>query len=241
MVKGLIECIKRISPEIEIILAVNADYKEKFDEDYRKGICQLCVDNSNVFPVFFPTFTSLSKMWNMIVLNASNEFVLLMNDDLIVENKSFIETVNEEVEKRKNRKIQDQIFKINDSFSYFVCSKAFLDDIGYFDERLLAFGEEDGDLVWRYIEKYGDEIQSILIEGVSNMGEGYLIANPNMKTENVKNYRLVPQFNRDFIDTKYKKSFRGIKGMFESKRKRIKADEKQYPYESFKRNFYKDL
>ena len=142
MVKGLIECIKRISPEIEIILAVNADYKEKFDEDYRKGICQLCVDNSNVFPVFFPTFTSLSKMWNMIVLNASNEFVLLMNDDLIVENKSFIETVNEEVEKRKNRKIQDQIFKINDSFSYFVCSKAFLDDIGYFDERLLAFGEE---------------------------------------------------------------------------------------------------
>lgn len=242
MVSRLIESIKQNDPEIEIILTVNADYKEKFDEEYRRSICELCMNYSRIFPIIFPTFTSLSKMWNSIVINASNEYVLMLNDDLIVENANLIKEIEAEIEKRSEGKtLQGQLFKINHSFSHFVCSKSFLDDIGYFDERLLAFGEEDGDLVWRYIEKYKEDVPSVEIEGISNIGEGYMIANQNMQIENVENYRLVPLFNRQFIDSKYKRSLTGIKGMFQHKMKRVKPDEKQYPYESFKRSYFENL
>ena len=42
-------------------------------------------------------------------------------------------------------------------------------EVGFFDERLLGLGEEDGDFCWRYHERYDYEIRSITIPGIANV------------------------------------------------------------------------
>ena len=41
--------------------------------------------------------------------------------------------------------------------------------MSYFDERLLGFGAEDGDIEYRYIEKYDKWIQDTYIHGINNL------------------------------------------------------------------------
>lgn len=243
MVEKLIKEIKEYLPNVEIILSVNADYQVAFDEEYRKSIMKICYENTNIFPIVFPTFTSLSKMWNSIILNSSNEFIFMLNDDIELANKVVFDKVEEYIsEVIESGEISKEFFKVNDSFSHYVCSKRVIDDLGYFDERLLAFGEEDGDMVWRYIDKYKRDCESIEVEGIKNQAEGYMIAHNNMQIENVQGVRLVPKFNREFINKqKYKRSLLGIKGMFDYKMKKNMEDAIQYPYEHFKREHFEKL
>lgn len=242
MVEKLISQIKSYKPDIEIILTVNADYHEKFDEEYRVKILNLCQMYNSIFPIIFPKFTGLSKMWNTIILNASSEYILVLNDDIELTNDIFTKVEEYIVEVAKSNEMRRQIFTINHSFSHFVCSKDIIDQLGYFDERLLAFGEEDGDLTWRYIQAYQQSIDNIQVEGIQNQAEGYRIPHPNMEVMDVHGRRLVPKFNRHFImEEKYKKSIWGIQGMFERKMKKQLEDEKQYPYERFKRENYERL
>lgn len=242
MVEKLVHQIKEYRPDVEIILAVNADYKEPFDNAYRKSILNLCAEYDDIYPVIFPQFTGLSKMWNTIILNASEEFILVMNDDLELSGDVFAD-----IDKRINdicdkHRTSGEIFTINNSFSYYVCSKRIIDELGYFDERLLAFGEEDGDIVWRYIKKYHKSIDNLKIEGIKNQAEGYLIAHPNMEVANVHGRRLVPKFNRNFImEEKYVRNLFGIRGMFEHKMSQKIEDAVQYPYEKFKREHFGSL
>jgi hypothetical protein len=109
-------------------------------------------------------------------------------------------------------------------------------EVGFFDERLLGLGEEDGDFYWRYHEKFNREIPEINIELIHNIHSevtdgGY-----------TKGIRTASQFNRDFIKkTKYKEIlFGGYKGMFDKRVKKLLTDEVQYPYEDFYRG-NKDL
>jgi len=177
----------------------------------------------------FPNFQSLAKMWNRGILSASNELALVLNDDL------HINTVNEVSffdELEANITHQTRTFKINGSFSHFFINKKELIEIGFFDERLLGLGEEDGDFYWRYHEKYGLEIESIDLPGIENIqsetsDDGY-----------IKGIRTAAKFNRDFIKKqKYKEVlFGGYRGMFDKRVKKIMADENQYPYEGYYRD-----
>ena len=244
MVSSLIETIRKYRDDIEILLAVNADYEEPFDQEYRKEILQLAARYNGVYPIVYPIFTGLAKMWNNIIINASSEYILLLNDDIDISEDIFvtIEHAIFEMTESESAGVSRKILKINDSFSHFIISKELADDMGYFDERLLAFGEEDGDFVWRYIRKYGKEIANIDVEGISNLAEGYFITQPNMETEDVRGMRLVPSFNRKFIQTiKYRRSIMGIKGMFDHRMNQVLPDEKQYPYEKFRRDNYSKI
>lgn len=44
-----------------------------------------------------------------------------------------------------------------------------MNELGYFDERLLGFGEEDGDITWRFIDKYKKPIGEMQTGGVVNI------------------------------------------------------------------------
>ena len=102
-------------------------------------------------------------------------------------------------------------------------------EVGFFDERLLGLGEEDGDFFWRYHEKFNREIPNLDIGLIDNIhsdvtDDGYL-----------KGIRTASKFNREFIKKqKYKDIlFGGYKGMFDKRVKKILPDETQYPYEKF--------
>ena len=50
LVKNLIKSIRSIDEDIEIIVTVNADYKQDFDENYRKNLCEFFAGVKNCYP-----------------------------------------------------------------------------------------------------------------------------------------------------------------------------------------------
>lgn len=148
----LVRSIKAQRPAVEIIVTANGPCRADFNEDYRRALLAFLATQTNCFPIVFPTFQSLAKMWNRGILNASHEQVLVLNDDLHITTgpeDSFFDALETNLITNKGT------FKINGSFSHFVISKEDLIAVGFFDERLLGLGEEDGDFYWRFHEKFG--------------------------------------------------------------------------------------
>jgi hypothetical protein len=108
------------------------------------------------------------------------------------------------------------------------------DEMNYFDERFLLHGEEDGDFVWRYIDKYGQYPPSISLPILSNLHQTG-VQDLTMITSNTEiGYGNKPKFNQEFTVTKYEYDPNAkISGLYGRPHKRILGDERQYPYESF--------
>ena len=225
----LITSIKTLRPSVEIILTVNGPCRSHFDQAYRTKLMQFLANWDEVYPTLFPEFQSLAKMWNRGILTASHECVLILNDDLKILadcEHSFIDHFESTLE------AAPQTFIINGSFSHFVVSKREAMEVGYFDERLLGLGEEDGDFYWRYHEKFNREIPEVNIELIDNIHSD--VTDGGYK----KGIRTASQFNRDFIKKKKYKDLLigGYKGMFDKKVKKLLIDDVQYPYEGFYRD-----
>lgn len=223
----LITSIKALRPKVEIMVMANGPAKDVFDSTYRSKLLQFLSTQEACFPTVFPNFQALAKLWNRGVLSATNDRVLILNDDISItlnpSGDDFFKLLEHMLVQ------QPETFKINGSFSHFVVSKAELMKVGFFDERLLGIGEEDGDFAWRYHETYRKEIPSVEIAGIENIqskvaDEGF--------TKGVGHYS---QFNREFIkNQKYQEVLiGGHKGMFDKRSKKKLEDEKQYPYEEF--------
>ena len=218
--------IKAQRPNIEVIVMINGPAKDGFNERYRSDILSYISRFSNVFPTVFPTFQSLAKLWNRGSLTASNNRALILNDDLEIKVENgvcFFDLLESALAENIGT------FKINGSFSHFILDRRELIEVGFFDERLLGLGEEDGDFFWRFYKKYGNEIVSAEIGLIDNVqsdlaDDGY-----------IKGIRTASKFNRDFIQNKKYKStlLGGYRGMFDKKVQQVLEDEKQYPYEEF--------
>jgi hypothetical protein len=108
-------------------------------------------------------------MWNRGILNASNERVLVLNDDLTIHPNSAKPATGFFADLEQSLTQYLGSFKVNGSFSHYVINRTELIEVGFFDERLLGLGEEDGDFCWRYHERYDYEIRSITIPGIANV------------------------------------------------------------------------
>lgn len=220
---------QNISPPNEIIVMINGPHRSDFNQKYRREILTFVSDYENVYPTMFPNFQSLSKLWNRGILTAQHDMVLVLNDDLRIA-PEFFELLAQEIASHS------KTFRINGSFSHYVAFKPELVEVGFFDERLLGIGEEDGDFAWRYYKKYGREVSSVNIPHINNIQSD--IADPGFN-KGIRNYS---KFNREFIlNVKYKKSIFGHKGMFDNKVVQQLEDLPQYPYENFYRTYLKDL
>lgn len=222
----LVAQIRAQRPNLEIVVMINGPGKGVFDESYRANILSYLAKYPEVFPTMFPSFQSLAKLWNRGALTASHDRALILNDDLELRSENgvcFFDHLEDALAS------QQGTFKINGSFSHFILDKRELIEVGFFDERLLGLGEEDGDFFWRFYRKYKKEIPSVEVGLIDNVqsdlaDEGY-----------TKGIRTASKFNRDFIqEKKYKTTLLGgYRGMFDKKVNQILEDEKQYPYELF--------
>jgi glycosyltransferase involved in cell wall biosynthesis len=209
----------------DILIAVNGDYNQEFNNEFRKQILDLCLKFDNVYPIFFPEQRGLAKLWNTLVVHSKQDWCLLLNDDVELDNDEvFISTIPSLGDKPDLR-------RINGSFSHFLIHKDCLDKIGYFDERLLGFGEEDGDIFYRYIETYNEWIQELWVHGFTNLVV-------DVRDENIKpGIGKYSQFNRNFCFSdepcKYISVSEGITGLFGQHMKKNIEDLSQYPYEKF--------
>ena len=234
-VEDMISYLKSCDDNIIINLAVNGEVVEDFDEDYRKHILHICLNYTNVFPFFYQEFRSLSKLWNNLVISSKTEYNLILNDDLRFDkHHNFVDLVRLTL----TQDTHVPCFTINESWSHFVITKQFLDEMNYFDERFLLHGEEDGDFVWRYIDKFGTYPPSVSLPMVINVHQTGQ-SDPTLIAQDTEiGYANKPRFNQEFTVTKYKfDPSAKISGLYGRPHKRILNDEKQYPYESF---YYKN-
>lgn len=229
-VKSMIEYIRSCDEDIIINLAVNGEVEEDFDEVYRMDILKLCTDYKNIFPFFYQEFRALSKLWNNLVISSKTEYNLILNDDLIFDHSNnFVKMVDDII----TQNIGVKCFTINGSWSHFVITTEFLDEMNYFDERFLLHGEEDGDFVWRYIDRHGVYPPSISLPIANKHQTGQ--EDDTMVTNNTDiGYANKPRFNQEFTVVKYQHDpSSAISGLYGRPHKKILQDERQYPYESF--------
>jgi hypothetical protein len=225
-VETLINKIRGFGVTNNIFLCINGEKDSDFDEEYRKKILSLCLSNSNVYPIFFVEVRGLSKLWNTLIIHSSKKDILLLNDDIDLITNDIFASVSNHID-------SEQYFglsKINGTFSFFIVNKNLIDELGYFDERLLGFGEEDGDITYRLIESKGKNVHDLYVNGLHN-----IISNirHNHISPGVGKYSL---FNRKFaFESKYSchspKS--NISGMFGMPCDKVLDDINLYPYEKF--------
>ena len=230
----LIKKIKSIAPNIEVIVAINGEHTKDFNESYRKNILNSSLEYNNVYPIFFPKFRGLSKLWNTIVIHSSNEYVLLLNDDLTINDTNFIKNIYDKVLELQTS------FKLNNNWSHVLLKKEEIDQCGYFDERLLGIGEEDGDFEWRYNSYYNKDFISININGIINHTD---------MTHNPANIKAISQgkyskFNQDMMYHKIYEVDEQNGQRHGACPYKLRISEpllKQYPYELFFKENYNNL
>jgi len=227
LIKDLIQKLRTYIPnEVNIILAVNGNNEEDMPEEYRKEMLDLCSQYENIYPIICPEFKSLCKLWNTLVIFSKTEYNFIICDDVDYSNPDTLNIIYNHINNTKS-----EFFTINNQFSHFVLTKSILHKLGYFDERLSGYGEEDGDIVHRYEERFGSRLGSIYINGIMNLAAYEL---RNEKIENHVDNK--PRFNREFIMMKYKPDPKGIYGMSPVPVVKVIDDYQQYPHEVFVKN-----
>lgn len=186
--KPLIEQIKGFRPEIEVMVAINGEYKTDFNQAYRADILEFISNHTNVFPNVYPEFRSLAKLWNNLLINASNHSMLLLNDDVSIVSESFFDTLEGILE-------SETFFKINRSWSHTMLNRQMISKLNWFDERFLGVGEEDGDMEWQIgMNSNGGTIKSLKVPDIINHVDSENVLQ-NIKKVNTK----YTKFNLDFI------------------------------------------
>ena len=166
--KPLLNQIKEFRPDIEIMVAVNGENNEEFDQQFRNNILEFISQKENTYVNMYPTFRGLCKMWNNLMINASNHKMLLLNDDITIRSPLFFDELENKFEQGWSDPRLD-IFKINGSWSHCFADRRTIDKIGWFDERFLSMGEEDGDVEWRIGDlTEGGQIMSIQLPDIDN-------------------------------------------------------------------------
>jgi len=197
--KPLIQQIKNFRPDIEIIVCINGEHKNSFNEDYKESILSYVSSYPNIFPVVHPQFRSLSKLWNTCLINSTNDLLLLLNDDITITDQAFFNNIENII------KSSQDSFKINGSWSHTLLNRRQVDEIGWFDERFLGVGEEDGDFEWRWENKLKKPFKNIFLPYIINHVE-QADCLQNIKKANGK----YSEFNFNFSHNKYQDSNNGF-------------------------------
>jgi hypothetical protein len=239
--KPLVINIRKYRPDIPILVAINGP-KEEFDQQYRKQILSFCSKYDHIYPTVYPEVRGCSKMWNSMIVTAQHDNTLILNDDIVINEERFFQEIE---------KCPVGLSMINGSFSHFTCNRLEMIALGFFDERLLGFGEEDGDIVYRYIKRYDRWIPNVYIHGVENVispcRDKSVIADDGKYSAINRRFMfgtLHTQHKWDITDVDMSEYEEGrkyepdpdskIKGMFTPPHTQIIPDEVQYPYEKFR-------
>lgn len=144
--KPLIKSIKNYRPDIEITVCVNGEHKKDFNQAYLKDILNFLSNYSKIYPQIFTEFNSLAKLWNRVILNSTNNLVLVLNDDVRIE-EGFFDLVESNISSFKNK-----LTLINGIFSHFIIDRQYLSTLNWFDERFLGVGKEDRDIQQKTVQ-----------------------------------------------------------------------------------------
>jgi hypothetical protein len=213
----------------EIFLVVNGDQSGRYDAASRMRFLSEALAEIDVNPVCFGAGRGMSEMWNMGARAAGTEKLIFLGEDLLIDSNnalSAIVALEDELER-------SPLVILNGSFGHFGTLRSALVKVGWFDERFLGFGQEDGDYSWRIRDAYPEsEIKWINHPGLnnisSNLGYKFIKANTSNK------YSV---FNNAFLRVKYKFSTEDLKNGFSASPKLAISEESRYPEQGFRDKF----
>jgi hypothetical protein len=136
----------------------------------------------------------MSALWNLGIRLSGAPTTLVLNDDLAVN----IELVGSCFQALVEACQTTHLAILNDSFGHFAISRECIRQVGWFDERFLGFGEEDGDYAWRFEHVFGRPICVIWRSGITNQS----VSRRSRETSSSYRSRLF-NFNQTFLHQKY--------------------------------------
>jgi hypothetical protein len=207
--KNLIESIRKYNTTSNIIVSVNGEINNEFDESYRVQLYDFLKQYPNIYLRIWPEFRGLSKLINDCIIASTTEYILYMSDDSIVTSNEFFNDVVEGINKYQG------MFRISSSGSFIVFNIQQMHKLGYYDERFLAIGKEDADMFIRYKWMYHTDIPMHESTHITNL-EQIHITQSNFEKEG-PNY---PKLNLLLLEKKINEGW---------------EDYQQYPYEQFYR------
>jgi hypothetical protein len=181
--KVLLANLHRQRPSVEKVIFVNGQNNEPFSEDYRRGMLNYASNFPNTYLVMSPFMRGCSFMWNTSVNFTSHDYTLILSDDTIFKDGFFDDFEKMLVE---NRTQSDESFRINYHWGHFCVYRKDMTDpsrVGYFDERLIGFGEEDGDWMWRFENRFGRHMRNYLTPNLLYNCDEKCLPGKNTKTK----------------------------------------------------------
>ena len=192
--KPLMSSICNMRPDIDKVIFVNGQHKKDFNQTYRQDIMKFAAECPRTYIIMSPIVRGCSYMWNTCFNHTNTPYCLNLNDDV-----SLLPGFFDEYEGMisYNSSLGDESFRINGSFSHYSLFRNDLFDVGYFDERLLGFGEEDGDWMWRWEVKKGKLMRVYGSHNIVN----HVDTNETNSENMVKYLGKYAKFNSDWIFT----------------------------------------
>ena len=192
--KPIVIQIKKERPDIELIVVINGEQEEDFHEDFRHGVLDFLKEFPNTFPVIFPKFRSMSFMWNTGIRLSTHENVLVTEEDITLQD-GFFDVYEQSL--AQSLQTNTKSFVINGSYSCFSVDKREVIETGWFDERLLGLGHEDGEYCERYCKLKGlNSFPSHTIAECTNTLNNEKLANFIHSEVRLSGQNLCSQFNR---------------------------------------------
>jgi hypothetical protein len=219
----IVDEIKRQRPNVEIIVAVNGEYKIDFPDDFRLNMLEYCKKYNNVFPIFFPKFRSLTKLWNTVIQFSSNQTTLVLEDDITIF-PGFFDDYEKVIEE------EDHCFMINAGYAAFSADRIKVDQANWFEERYLSLGCEDGHFSMAY---------SLVHYGTNDMRQMKRINIPTLKNDYTLEQigrveeRIAGQEKTQIWDQRYAEFNKKIDETLRSEVDHPFPKHRQYPFESF--------
>lgn len=219
----IVDELKSQRPEVEIIVAVNGEYNRDFPAQFRRDMLNYCAKYENVFPIFFPRFRSLTRLWSMVIQFSSNETTLVLEDDITVF-PGFLSDYENAIQN------EDNCFMINAGYAAFSANRVKVDQANWFEERYLGLGCEDGHFSLCY--------------AFTQFDSGDMHKMPRVHIPTVKNDYTLEQIGRqevrmegqkktDIWDNRYSEFNRLIDDSLRAEINHPFPKVKQYPFESF--------
>ena len=215
-----------------IFVLINSDSGNVYHAPTRSNFLRALSGFESVFPICLGRNMGMAALWNTGVRLSGSDFVVLLNDDLSVHAATIKATVDALLEQCESQ----NLVLLNDSFSHFAISRKCIGLIGWFDERFLGFGEEDGDYTFRFEEHFGSRPKTIYSNGLSNHSSD--IGYDQVISNDLNKYSL---FNTHFLHSKYTFDGGTHQGIFGFPSTKILDEVNPYPLDEFYYEFLQYL
>ncbi len=158
----LIAALRQSGCHDPLIIVNNGNRSGTRDDDASSEFLMELARYPDVYPITLRRMVGLARMWNLGIQVAETAITVVLNDDLIAATPGVAEDI-----RTLGDVVEDSGLAVgNSSWSHFAIHRSVIENVGWFDERLLGFGEEDGDYSWRYRHAYGRYPRNVTLSSI---------------------------------------------------------------------------